>query len=412
MNEQLAKYLKSKKGLNRLLIELKNKYISLNRYSGSVKILNITKEESIDISNLLGRKVEENSTLKTSFSEITKKIEQGKYKGFNYDELFKYYFGNNIESKYNKRVKSNIDKEEYFNNFIKENSNNKNIKYIEDIINSKNDIYIILKKQYKKDKIELKKELSNILKLLDNIPKESISLPIYSSITGNPHYLDFNTKTSNLFFKILSYIKGVEYSSKVQDKINLLMSINVYVDPASNFVITYNLTGNYILDKLSKNNQIVNLNLLNINYLDNIDTKIKKVFIFENPSIMHSLLNLNIPIVVTSGMPNLSFYKLIDKLVKSGNELYYNGDFDPEGLLIANLLKEKYPNLNLFCYDKEDYNNSKSDEIINISRLKKLNNIDKSELNMIKNVLLNNKYSAYQEKNINRILQYIRETIK
>ena len=99
MSEELAKYLKSKKGLNRLIIELKNKYISLGRYSGVVTLKKLTKEESIDISNLLGRRINEGETLKTSYKEITKKILETKYSSFNWEELLNSYFDEKIINK-------------------------------------------------------------------------------------------------------------------------------------------------------------------------------------------------------------------------------------------------------------------------------------------------------------------------
>ena len=110
--------------------------------------------------------------------------------------------------------------------------------------------------------------------------------------------------------------------------------------------------------------------------------------------------------IITSGMPNISLYQLLSK-ISIDNEIYYNGDFDPEGLLIAQKLKEKFPNIKLFCYDLVDYNNSLSSEIISDSRLKKLGNVKDEKLQIIKNKLIESKLSAYQEQNIDRIEKYI-----
>ena len=92
ISKELADYLKTKQGLVRLMNKLKEKYISLSRPSGTIVIKNITEKESIDISNLLGRKVKQEDNLKTSFKEITKKINEGKYNGFDWLELLSAYF--------------------------------------------------------------------------------------------------------------------------------------------------------------------------------------------------------------------------------------------------------------------------------------------------------------------------------
>ena len=253
----------------------------------------------------------------------------------------------------------------------------------------------------------MQEELENILLLLDSIPTTPTSLAVYSSITGNPHYLDLNKSTSTFFLKILSRIKNIEFEDKNEVKINILSEINVYTDPVSNYVITYKLIGNTILNELNKNNEVVNLNLLNVKNLDKLSTESKEVYVFENPSMLTSLMNLFVPIIITSGIPNLSLYTILQKLEESNIKIYYNGDFDPEGLLIAEKLKLRFPKIKLFCYDIIDYNNAKSKEKISSSRLKKLDNINIEELQNIKKILLESKISAYQEQNLDRIREYI-----
>lgn len=407
MSEELAKYLKSKKGLNRMFIKLKEKYISLGRYSGVITLNNLTKEESIDIANLLGYRINEGDNLKTSYKELTNKFLETKYYDFNWEELLNNYFNEKIISKKEQLEINDKNEYEFFQNILDNNKANNYVDKLRKIINEKSELYRLLKQRYKKDKIKLQLDLNNILLLLNNIPKEPTPLAVYSVKTGNPHYLDLNTNESNLFLKFLSYIKNEEYPKENEGKINLLSEINVYTDPISNYVITYKIRGNDILDKLSDNREIINLNLINILNLEKIDTIEKKVYIFENPAMLNSLHEVDVPIVITSGIPNLSLYKVLEKLEDNGNELYYNGDFDPEGLLIADKLKKRFPNLKLFCYQKEDYNNSKSNEKISESRLKKLKLISQEELQIIKELLLKNKYSAYQEKNIDRVKEYI-----
>ena len=138
----------------------------------------------------------------------------------------------------------------------------------------------------------------------------------------------------------------------------------------------------------------------------------KKVFIFENPSILSEIIanGLNISVIITSGFINLSVYLLLDKLVESGNKLYYNGDFDPEGLLIANKLKEKYDkNIEFICYTKDDYYNCISHNIVTKKRLNKLQNVNVEELDTIKHLLICNNKAAYQENNKERIIKVIND---
>lgn len=407
MNKELAEYLKSKNGLKRLINNLKDKYISLNRYSGIVKIDNITKEEANDLSDLLGKTYKEKDNIKTSFKEVQKKINDTKYRNFNWEELFKYYFNKDIISKKDIMQINSSTYNNFLNSILNNNLNNKYISRLKEIINNNCILYNYIKKLYNKNKLELEINLNNTFHLLNNLPDKPLNLTLFASLTGNPHYLDLNTNTFNIFIKFICFIFSKNIPNNNDEIIELLSNYNIYVDYYSNFVITYNLCGNEILDNIKNNKQVFNINLSNVLNMENIDTLNKKVYIFENPSILNILKDLEIPIIITSGMPNMTLYKILDKLIINNNQLYYNGDFDPEGLIIAQKLKNKYPNLQLFCYSNYDYNNCISKEIINNNRLNKLNNIKIKELDIIKKLLINNKYSGYQENNLDNIKNYI-----
>ena len=127
MDKELANYLKSKPGLIRLMNSLKEKYISLNRYSGSIILKSITKEESISISDLLGKTYKEKDNVKTSFKEVEKKINDTKYRNFKWEELFKYYFKEDIISKKELKELNSSSYHNFINKILDNNINNKYI---------------------------------------------------------------------------------------------------------------------------------------------------------------------------------------------------------------------------------------------------------------------------------------------
>ena len=106
----LHQYFKERKGFNRLFQLLKEKYISLNRFSGTVTLTNITKEESKDLSAFFGKVIKENSNFQTSFSKIEKKLKETKYKDFTWEDLFNNYFQEEIITK--KQLRTTFKAEE------------------------------------------------------------------------------------------------------------------------------------------------------------------------------------------------------------------------------------------------------------------------------------------------------------
>ena len=71
---------------------------------------------------------------------------------------------------------------------------------------------------------------------------------------------------------------------------------------------------------------------------------------------------------------------------------------DPEGLIIADKLKKRYgEKLLLWHFDSSDYQNSKSDQAISASRLKKLAALETPSLQNLAALLIKERVSAYQE---------------
>ena len=209
----------------------------------------------------------------------------------------------------------------------------------------------------------------------------------------------------------MPYLNNSDYPSNRENKIKLLAKYNIQINNISNFVITYNLYSNReYINMFAKNKESLILNIQNIINSNSFDTKNKKVYIFENTSILNEIMvrKIDASVIITSVFSNISVYLLLDKLIEQNNQLYYNGDFDPEGLLIAQKFKDKYQDkLHLFGYSETDYNNCVSTKLINQKRLNKLTNITNNDLLLIKELLLKRKYSAYQENNKERLITYI-----
>jgi hypothetical protein len=95
---------------------------------------------------------------------------------------------------------------------------------------------------------------------------------------------------------------------------------------------------------------------------------------------------------------NLASLILLDKLIDNVEAIYYAGDFDPEGILIADKLSRRYGDkLRLWRYTAEDYKRIKSEKKISSIRLKQLGNVIQPELQELKEVVAKQKVAAYQE---------------
>ena len=119
----------------------------------------------------------------------------------------------------------------------------------------------------------------------------------------------------------------------------------------------------------------------------------------ENPAVFSRLVEKypDRTILCGNGQPKFSVFVLLDKLVP-GSTIYYAGDFDPEGLQIAQNLKKRYTeHFILWKYEAEYYQKYKSEVQLDDRRIRKLDKIDLPELQEIKEAMRREKYAAYQE---------------
>lgn len=80
-------------------------------------------------------------------------------------------------------------------------------------------------------------------------------------------------------------------------------------------------------------------------------------------------------------------------------KMYYSGDYDPEGLLIADKLFDRYKEkIAPMYYSKEIYLSIVSDVEIDLSRIKQLDKVKDKRLIPIVECMKEIKKAAYQEK--------------
>ena len=153
------------------------------------------------------------------------------------------------------------------------------------------------------------------------------------------------------------------------------------------------------MDGFCRRREPVRLTLQTVGNLETITGSDNRVYILENPAVFSVLID-RYPAqsyVCGNGQLNLATYLLLDKLAESA-KLYYAGDYDPEGLLIAQNLKLRYGNdLILWNYDPEWYKRYHTDVVLKETRLKKLEKIHVQELLELKEQMKREKKAAYQE---------------
>ena len=240
--------------------------------------------------------------------------------------------------------------------------------------------------------------------------KENISI-FASYHTKNPHAFDKNTFAYYLLMHGIVYFLKVDFPKTNLEQNEILYRAGLYQDGISNYCSIARLQA------LNENNrphlgwtgfydsyEALNVNMDNLLHIRSI-VCCDRVYVVENPSVFQALLKKlkkekikKIGLVCTNGQLNYSAYLLLDILVNSNINIYYSGDMDPEGLLIADKIKQRYPSIKLWCYDARHYEISKSKEQATDQRMHMLDALKDEALIQIEKCICENKNRVgYQE---------------
>lgn len=436
--KEMAEYFKANTSYNRLLNGIKNKYVSLGEIKGNVIINNPDKLEKQVLSGLMKKDYSKNKSININLRILQERIDNSRFFGACLKEIIEEYFNEEILTK--KETKQDYEEgiEHFFNEILNINKDTEIYEYLKEIIENKNDIYYNLKKHYNKNKNELKKAIIAVCNGINNLPNEKVRIPVFASkITGNPHSFDKSTLCGKIFIMLLCHINKTQKLHDTEGLAELYYNNNLLIDDVSNMVLCKNVIGYRKREEYEENGQnqkytvneqhkglmgffeynepiYLNLyNLSNISYFDEYH-KYNEVVVMENPAVFMEVSERcnkkDFPIVCTYGQVKLAGIVLLDMFVEQRYTIHYSGDIDPEGIQIADKLKQRYgEKLKFIGYNKETYYSNISEVKLPESRLKKLENIKSSELQVVCNELKETKKASYEEKNIEQIIEFINE---
>ena len=418
---------------NKIYIEIfKNVMKKYKQYSKITGYFNITPKnnEEMDILASFDTNVYNNKKAKIKSKDVEKLFNK-KLKNFDFLQLLSVVTKEELIT--NKQVREILvnNEVEFFSTLIKFCENGIGKEWIIAALQKKLYGYPSIKKLYKKALDEsninyLKEDLIKCINAINNLPyleNKYESLAIFSARhTKDPHFFDKDSIYGKLLINALVYkdSQGVNKNEINNiDKLNkLYYRFGLLKDEISNSTCIYKLTGELEgnrIDFLNMINEPFNISLSNIQKLDYIICKNNRVFIFENPAVFQSIIqdtDIDESIICTSGQLNLSSYMLLNK-IKNLDKIYYAGDFDPEGLQIADKLKDLYKDkVEFMLYDEKYYEKIISDKELDLKRISKLKSIKDNDLKDISNYLMKYKKAAYQELLIDEYKQYIRQQVK
>ena len=414
---EAVEYFKKKPVYEKLFNEFKKKYESHGKIGGIAVLTGLSTGDKEDISGFLMKDFTSEEEVRVSAKLFEKALLKSRFSSLTTLDIITRYFGIKLRTNKEKSEEDVGKRAEYLAEltgytdkaYIKE--------WLTGVFCTGADGAVVIARSYNADKNELKIILQKLIKAIPMLPyfqggkKKELLAVFAAQAAGNPHFFDDNTLAGNLLTAFLrDYFRfGYEDDlSEAENRSNVLFKAGLIKDTLSNDVIAYGIRGRCVDGSLHQGmegflhqKEPVKLSLLTLANLEKTFTNSvdRRVYIVENPAVF-SILTSRFPekaFICSYGQIRRAVFMLLD-LFDKNTVFSYAGDFDPEGLLIAERLKKRYGERLIFWkYETDIYLKYMSEEKLTKQRIKKLDGVRDAALLKIAELMREEGRAAYQE---------------
>ena len=414
---EAVEYFKKKPVYEKLFNEFKKKYESHGKIGGIAVLTGLSTGDKEDISSFLMKDFTSEEEVRVSAKLFEKALLKSRFSSLTTLDILTRYFGIKLRTNKEKSEENEGKRAEYLAELTEYTDKAYIKEWLTGVFCTGADGAVVIARSYNADKNELKIILQKLIKAIPMLPyfqggkKKELLAVFAAQAAGNPHFFDDNTLAGNLLTAFLrDYFRfGYEDDlSEAENRSKVLFKAGLIKDTLSNDVIVYGIRGRCVDGSLHQGmegflhqKEPVKLSLLTLANLEETFTNSvdRRVYIVENPAVF-SILTSRFPekaFICSYGQIRRAVFMLLD-LFDKNTVFSYAGDFDPEGLLIAERLKKRYGDrLTFWKYEPEMYIKYISEEKLTMQRIKKLDGVRDAALLKIVELMREEGRAAYQE---------------
>ncbi len=422
LTEECAGYFREFPVFDKLLKGFREKYVSYGSFSGSVVLRGLKEEDREALEGFFQKSFHGQKSVTISAARFKKALADSRFSQTEPKDILESYFQEEMTGRRELREKEKKDWEQILHEEMDSCGTIRGKEWIEDLKETRGEGRNYLWKRYQesgKDTEELRRILRLGVKILDNLPyrKGQVEyLAVFAAmLTGNPHAFDDGTKDGQLLSLVIGWETGRRQEGEEREvlfpalkKQRKYLSVGILRDDISNSVMLCGVRAwrkDGILHEgmagFFKEGEMLQVPLAALARWERVTCPENELYIVENPSVYAMLCRKwrgSRACMCMNGQPRLSAVLLLDLLRESRVKIYYAGDFDPEGLLIAQKVKQYYKGEFSFWHmSARDYQDAGSGEEISARRLKILERIQDKELLETAREIQKRKKAGYQE---------------
>ncbi len=420
--EECIAYFREYPIFDRIFRGFREKYASYGSFSGTVILKNISERDLEVLEGFFQKNFHGKKSISISSARFEKALRDSRFDSLSPKEVLELYFREEMTGK---RERQQAE-EQRWNQALEEMravySQTPAAGWLLELGQTKDEMYFYLQKRYReagKDKEEIKKVLTLGSEILNKLPFHQDTteyLAVFAArLTGNPHAFDDGEK-EGAFLRLLIQWEIAHRGIPIERsdifpalyRQRLYLAAGILRDDMSNYAMLFGVRAwkkngelHEGMEGFFRERNPIQVPLSVIADWGCVECPNKEIYIVENPSVYAMLCGKwagKKACMCMNGQPRLSSILLLDLLAKAGVKVYYAGDFDPEGMLIAQKIKKYYKGEAVYWkMSVQDYEKSKSKEILTSKRIKMLERIDDMELLETADAIRKCGLAGYQE---------------
>lgn len=382
----------------KVLRGFREKYSSYGRFGGKVVLKNLKSQDIEELEGFFGKSFHGQKSVTVSAEKFQQALEVSRYKNMTPEWLLENFFEEPLLGKQEQKLLRQQEKERIWENFRKS-YEGMPIETVEESLKN------IVKDSENRELTEWERLLRLGAEMYNHLPyrqSEKLYLAVFAAmLTGNPHAFDNGTADGNFLYQIIQMdmesrsikIEASEIFPAYKRQKSYLMA-GIMLDDISNYAMLYQVQAvkkdgsiHQGMAGFAREQHIVQVPLAVISEWELLRCSQDEIYIVENPSVFAVLCgkekekNTRRAYMCMNGQPRLAGLMVLELLAKSGTKVYYAGDLDPEGILIAQKLSRYYKGeFHYWHMETADYEKCRSEEVISPKRMKILERITDGRL--------------------------------
>ena len=410
---ECIRYFRQSPVWDRVFGGFREKYVSYGKFTGNVVLRSVSQEELETLEGFFGKSFHGQKSITISAEKFGKALRDSRFGAVEPVQLLELFFGERMVGR-----KEEIEAEERRRREILEQAA---VRYA---ATAAADWLPLLSELLwggrTKDITEWVRQFFLAADIINALPYRQdrlLYLAVFATeVTGNPHAFDRGSEDGELLFRLIrmdcrarSIVIPEQTIFPAFTRQRYFLKTGILLDDLSNYALLFGMHAVKAdgsihpgMEGFAEEGDMLQVPMAVIARWKEVSCPNGMAYIVENPSVFAVLcgkMQGKAACMCMNGQPKMAALLVLDLLAAAGVKVFYAGDFDPEGLLIAQKISEYYQGEFEFWHmEVEDYEGCRSNQVISDRRLKSLRNIRDERLFPVVRLLQECKVAGYQEK--------------